>query len=65
MDKPQGWALPCQTAKKFHYFKNDSARSLCGNYLFFNCDPRAYEDNNHDHEQNCKACRTALAKESK
>ena len=55
----QGWHK-LVNARKWHFFDEDG-RSLCGKWLTF-ANPELFEDEQHDHPENCAACRRAHRK---
>ena len=57
----KGWAK--FHGRKFHYY-GENGRALCGRSICFTKDPAAFEDDRHDHPENCAECKRRKAKEA-
>lgn len=53
-----GWARPIDS-RKWHFFRAEDTRSICGRWMYFGERPEPGGD---DHPENCTACRKAKAK---
>lgn len=63
----RGWTQP-GGSRKFHYFLDaaENPRSMCGRWMVLGPDPDEFDDDLHEHGENCSACqrkRAALPEE--